>query len=305
MRYLGWGLLSVIQKYKQMKLQTRASLVLIVVTMIWGATFPLIHAVIHSMNPILFVFLRMLLASVAFLPFILRQVRRTDSTLLWGGWVLALLNTCTYICQTEGLQTITASRSAFVTGLYVVMVPLIAPLFGFGWAKKREFMALLLCLLGIYILTGANLTALTRGDFWTMACALLYALTILTLQCISMKTKENGLLSFYTVAFGVLAPIPFLPTQGWAILASWKVIGVLLFCALLATSLMTYLMTRYQKHVGVIKAPLIYALEPVFASIFSVLMAGEHMTWFIFMGGSLIVISLMLPSITAILVQRN
>ena len=76
-------------------LQLRATVVLIFVTVIWGLTFPLIHIAVSHIDPILFVFFRTLLASLAFLPFVLGRFRYTTRTLLLGGLAIAIFNILT------------------------------------------------------------------------------------------------------------------------------------------------------------------------------------------------------------------
>tara|TARA_R110000868_G_scaffold410505_4_gene698812 strand:+ start:43697 stop:44560 length:864 start_codon:yes stop_codon:yes gene_type:complete len=280
-----------------MKLENKAILILIFVTAMWGLTFPLIHNAMQDIGPFAFVFVRMVLATIGFLPFVFKRFRNTNSLLFWGGLLLAILNTVTYLFQSEGLETISASRSAFITGTNVILVPLLAPLFRFGRPKIYEVIAALFCMLGLYILTGESVSHISVGDIWTFGCALLYALTILTLQIISKRCKDNTLLGFYLTAFGMLVPAAFLYHSDFQHVFSPAVIIALLFCAFIATALVNYLMTHYQQHVSVTKVAVIYALEPVFATVFSVLIEHEHLNYQIYVGGGVIFFSILLPDL--------
>lgn len=279
-----------------MRLETKSTYLLILVTAIWGWTFVLVQQATHFISPQSFVFIRMLLAGLCFLPVVWKQLGKTVPLVFWGGLLLALINAATYIFQTEGLQSIPASRSAFITGFGVVLVPMLSPLFGLGIPKKIELIAAGFCLLGLYILTGANISHLGVGDFWSLACAFTYAVMVICLQIISRKTKDTLLLSFYMTIFGFIVPLMMFPKVSVHELLHWQVIVALLFCAVLATSVVTYLMTRYQQHVSVSKAAIIYALEPVFATLFAFAFFHQSVSGSTLIGGVIIVCSIMLPT---------
>ena len=252
-----------------MKPTTIAPFILLLVTMIWGLTFPLLHEVVNQVDPALFVFSRLAIASLVFLPFVIKRLKHASPWLLWGGFMLAVLDSATYIFQTQGLQTISSSRSAFITGTAVLLVPMLAPLFKLRKPKPIEIVAALLCACGLYILTGANFRGLGMGDLWTLGCALSYALMVLTLQVVTKRVTDNLLLTFYTLTFAIVMPLPFVHTYDWHTLASTSVILPLLYCAVLSSSLVVYLMIRYQRYVSVTRATLIYTMEPVFATTFA------------------------------------
>lgn len=280
-----------------MKLETKSTYILILVTAIWGMTFPLIENAVAFISPTSFVVIRMLLASLGFLPFIYSHLRHSTKLIFFGGLLLATLNSLTYIFQTAGLQTIPASRSAFITGFSVVLVPLMAPLFRLGFPKPIDMLSAIICLLGLYILTGGNLHHLQVGDWWSLACALTYALSVLTLQILAKHTAENLLFSFYITTFGIWIPLVFSPHISFSEINHWQVILAVIFCGLLATSFVTYLTTRYQKHIRVTRVAVIYALEPVFATIFAFLFFGQPVGIATLIGGLLIFSSIVLPGI--------
>jgi len=280
-----------------MRLETKSTYILVLVTAIWGGTFVLVQQATHFISPQSFIFIRMLLAGLCFLPIVWGSLRKTVPLIFWGGLLLALLNTTTYILQTEGLQTIPASRSAFITGFGVVLVPMLSPLFGLGFPKKMELIAAFFCLSGLYILTGASFSHLSSGDFWSLGCAFTYAVMVICLQIISKKTQDTLLLSFYMTGFGFIVPMMMFPQMNLHAILHWQVIMALLFCAVLATSLVSYLMARYQQHVSMSKAAIIYALEPVFATLFAFVFYQQGITLSTVIGGAIIICSITLPNI--------
>ncbi|MBX9705128.1 MAG: DMT family transporter [Gammaproteobacteria bacterium] len=292
-----------------MKKSTIANLMLVGVTAMWGLTFPLIHSALSDINPGLFVVLRLSVAALVIVPFVCFRLTKVNTVLLLGCLALALLNTGTYLFQTQGLLTVPASRSAFITGLSVVMVPLFMPFFRqFFPSTKPDLIAYIsvaVCLVGLYILTGANLRQLSIGDLWTFGCAVCYALYIIVMQIMSVRERDFALLCFYQIFFCVPFTLPFAHAMPAAQLLQWPVITAVVFCAVFATSLSIYLQSRYQRDTTATKTALIFALEPVFATIFAYFLNDSAITLSTLIGGILILLSIVLRDVwVAMAVQR-
>ncbi len=280
-----------------MKVETKSTILLICATAIWGWTFILVQQATKFVSPDSFVFMRMVLAAVFFIPLVVKRLKFTTSTILIAGILLASLNATTYILQTEGLQTISASRSAFITGFGVILVPLLSPLFGLGFPKKIEILSAFACFVGLYILTGANITHLSVGDLWSLGCASTYAVMVVCLQIFSKRIHDSLLLSFYMTFFGFIVPSLGLQHFHLESFFHWQVIYALVFCAILATALVTFLMAKYQKNITVAKAAVIYALEPVFATLFAVVFYQQGVKASTLTGGAIMLVSIILPNI--------
>lgn len=101
-------------------------LMLLVVTLVWGTTFPLLKSVAVDLNGVEISTIRFLFAAVCMIPFLLKAPRRA-----WAdGLVLGALALASYVTQAYGLQHISSNRSAFLTSLNVLMVPFLGLLFG-------------------------------------------------------------------------------------------------------------------------------------------------------------------------------
>lgn len=146
-------------------------------TFLWGTTFVVVKGAVGEMAPSLLVFLRFLLASLFFLPWAGRLPRG-----VWGpGMELAFWLLLGYASQAIGLMYTTASRSAFITALNVVLVPLILGLA--GRSLGGVWVAALLAFLGVGFLSyDPRQPPLNAGDFWTLLTALTYALYIVRLE---------------------------------------------------------------------------------------------------------------------------
>lgn len=279
-----------------MQLSTKANLYLLLIAAIWGTTFPLIRNAVAEINPSLFVFVRFVLAALIILPMIWRQLNKTTTTLLLNSFIFGLLNCVSYSAQTTGLQTVSSATSAFITAVYVVLVPFLAPIFKAGKLQAIDIVSSLVCLLGVYVLTGADME-LNKGVWWTLLSAVGFAFQIAYMQRLSVQIKNYRLLTFYQLLFTV--PPVFLFTRGadYHPLVQTDVVIGLVFCAVFATAVVYLVQTKYQKFTTASKAALIFALEPVFAAILGYLINGETITKNIAFGGLLILFSLVIPTL--------
>jgi drug/metabolite transporter (DMT)-like permease len=280
-----------------MKLSTKANLYLLLITVIWGATFPIIRNALVHVNPSLFVAVRFAIAALFMLPIIWKSLKNTSGTLLLQSFLFGLSNGVGYITQTIGLQTTSSSRAAFITGFSVVLVPFMAPFFRLGRIQPTDILYSLICLTGLYFLTGAQFALITRGDIWLFMCAIAFAIQISYMQKLSVKISDYRLLTFYQLLFTVPMAFAFSVNSNYQTLLYPSVIFALLFCAYVATMLVYLIQTKYQQFTTAPKAALIFALEPVFASIFGFIINHEPITMHTLLGGSLILLSLCIPSL--------
>lgn len=287
-----------------MKLSSKANLYLLVATFMWGVTFPLIRNALHEVDAFTFVFLRFALAALLLFPFISRFLKKTTPALLWGGLLIGFFNAVAYLSQTIGLITVSSARGAFITGASVIWVPLLAPLFGLTRPTRLDFICAGIGFLGLYILTGLSQFHLSSGDLWILLTSFSFALQILFLQRLNLAITHYPLFTFYQILFTLPYLLPGLGHPSFsAALQPAALIGIL-FCAIFATSLAYYLQNKYQKHSSAPKAVLIYALEPVFASLLGLILNGEPLSKEIFYGGSILLLSLFLPSLLSLFKQR-
>jgi drug/metabolite transporter (DMT)-like permease len=276
---------------------TKANCYLFFISALWGATFPLVHNAVAHINPNLFVGARFLLGALLLIPLVKFSLKATNKQLLLHSILLGTISSGAYLTQTIGLQTIASGRAAFITGSSVVLVPLLTPLFKLGKLSLLDILYSIICLAGLYILTGTNLHGLSTGDLWVLTCAILFAISISYLQYVAIKFKNHQALAFYMILFTAPLPLAFsFGTDFKTLFNSSTLIG-LLFCAIAATSVALYLQTKYQPYTTAAKAALIYSLEPVFACVFAFFINHEDITPAMVIGGSIILLSLMLPAL--------
>lgn len=278
-----------------MRQTTIASLALFAVVTLWGATFPIIHNALAGISPQALVLCRLTGSTLLFLPLLLWKKQRLSLRLLKYGLIFGSLEAGCYLAQTQGLKTISSSESAFITSLSVVIVPFLAPIFKLNSPRLIDVAASLLCLLGIFVLTGATtqMGHLQSGIYWTMLCALCYALSVVYLSKITQKHPENHALVFCLLLGGI--PMPLLINAAQPGLVHWNITTwiAIIFCSI--TTITTYILqSRYQKQIPVSRAAIIYAFEPIFATIFAYFANHTSIHWQTWVGGSVIVCGFLL-----------
>jgi drug/metabolite transporter (DMT)-like permease len=272
----------------------RADGALVIVALAWGLTFPLIELSVRDTDPVWFVSIRMLIASIILLPFVYKKLSKVSRRVWLGAVILGFTNGATYLCQTIGLQTTTSAMSGFITGTNVIMVPLLLPFFRLGLPRRIDLAGCFLCLIGLYVLNGASWHHIGIGELWTLGAAAFYAFSIVLLQRVSSDTEQVLELAFLQIAF----VIP------WMVLAalimhhplhlnatSWLSVVI---TAVLSTSLALVLQTKFQRETTPTHAVIIFSLEPIFAALLGWLIVGEPITLNIAEGGGLILLSLLM-----------
>ncbi len=274
----------------------RAIIILFIVTALWGLTFPLIKNAVANIAPLEFVTIRFLLAAIVLLPFIIKEIKQNNYSLLIAGICLGVLNSAVYATQTIGLQTISSAQAAFIVGMNVIFIPFLAAFFKVGAIKIIDVITAIICVIGLFIFTNFAIR-FHIGSLWCLFSAISIAASIVYLQFITTKKTISSfkLLAFYQILF--TAPIPAVFSANFSSLNYFINIHVLiaiLFCAIFATSIALLLQTKYQRYVDTTKVALIYSLEPVFAALFAFIINKELITLNMLLGGIIMLLGLVL-----------
>ncbi len=274
--------------------KTTAIISLFLVSVVWGATFPVVKNSLDFITPLGFITLRFLLAFVLLALFFLRSMKR-DRNLIIPGFVLGLFLFLGYFFQTMGLKYTTASHSGFITGLYVVFTPIFAVLIIREKISLKVIIAVLLSLTGLYLLSNIE-GGINFGDFLTLLCAISYAIQVVLVAKYSRMYDPTSL----TVV--ELAFVFLLSAGGWA----WEgfyyeINGIMLFgvifTGIFATALAILAQTHAQRVIPSSHAAVIYTTEPVFAGIFSYILLGETMGLRGIVGAALILLGMLLVAL--------
>lgn len=283
------------------KLQLRAELLLILCSLIWGATFLIVKNGIQDASPLLFIAIRFGLASLVFAPLGLRSMLQLTRPAMGRGIVLGLLLFGGFAFQTMGLRYTTASKSGFITGLLVAFTPLFQLLLERRNPRWGNLAGVALVVFGLYFLTSPNGGGFNQGDFLTLICAVIFAVYIVCLDIFSKEcnvTQLTFLQMLITVGLSLL--FSFSLEQRYL---QWtpRLLLALGYLSVLATVVTLYLQTRFQKFTTPTRAAIIFSLEPVFSAIIAYYFGGERIGWMGLAGGGLIVMGLLVSELSDVL----
>jgi drug/metabolite transporter (DMT)-like permease len=273
-----------------------ADIGLVYAAAVWGSTFVLVKRTLADVHPLMLVAWRFL--SAAALLKLLLSLRLRPCRLSSGrGTLLGIVLWLIYVPQTLGLQFISASNSAFITGLFIVFVPFFGKVFFNINPRRKELLAVLIGVAGLFVLTG-GLRGLNAGDGLTLLGSICYALHVL-LTDRYMKAGEDpyelcvqqflfvGLLS---VLFGLCFGLPLA-------VRSRSAAGAIVFLAVFPTASAFVVQNLAQQHTAPVRAALLFTLEPVFAALFAWTVGGEPFTFHSAAGGALIVAAMMVSAV--------
>jgi drug/metabolite transporter (DMT)-like permease len=248
------------------------------VTIIWGTTFVVVKSALADVSTFVFLALRFVVAALALILVYRRSVRRAalGPGILAGG----LLFTA-YVFQTLGLERTTPSKSAFLTGLAIPMVPLASSLVYRIKPRLVEVAGILIATLGMMLMTlGASPSlqvAMSRGDLLSFLCAVTFALHIVVIGHYSPMIGFESLAVIQIAVAAVSALALFRLAEPIRFHFTLAVAGAVLLTGLLATALAFTTQAWAQKYTSATRAALIFALEPVVAWLTSWALTGETM----------------------------
>ena len=264
--------------------------VLLLAAFVWGTTFSLVKASLDYVNPFMFMTMRFTLALVIMTAVVAPQLGALTRRELVGGVLTGVSLFLGFTFQTWGLVYTTASKSAFITGLNVMLVPFLLWGLGHQRIRGRRWAAAGLAAMGLFLLTNPLSGAgINRGDYLTLACALAFAghIILLGIYAPTIHTMRYFWVQLLTVV--VMAGLATLIVAGWEVTpaaALWWGLGI---TGLLGTALAFLGMTWAQRRTSPTRTALILTSEPVFGALFAVAIAGEFLGPIAWLGGALIV----------------
>ena len=265
-------------------------------TLVWGATFVVVKDALKYATPFAFLAIRFSLAAAAlFLIFLGRWREPNRARGFRAGLFAGVFLFAGYALQTVGLRLTTPSKSAFITGLTVVMVPLIGSAVYRSRPRLVELAGVAVACVGMGLLTleGAS-WRIGRGDLLTLGCAAAFAAHILVLGHYSLRVSFEALSLTQIAAVAALS----LGMLGWmekpTVIWTPALAGAILVTGLLATAVAFTVQSWAQRRTSPTRTGLIFSLEPVFAWATSFLLTGEVLSARAALGAGLILAGILL-----------
>lgn len=276
---------------------SKAELVLVFITMLWGGTFLIVHNVMTVSGPMFFVGLRFAAAALFVGLVSARSLAGLTATELKAGVLIGVSIMLGYGLQTMGLQTISSSQSAFITALYVPFVPLLQWLVLGRRPGLMPSLGIGLAFAGLMLLAGPEGGALhfSEGELVTLVSAVAIAGEIILISRYAGKVDVRRVTVVQLATASALSFLMIVPTQeqlpdfSWLLLASAVGLGAM-------SAVIQVAMNWAQKSVSPTRATLIYAGEPVWAGIIGRI-AGERLPGVALIGGVLIVLAVVVSEL--------
>jgi drug/metabolite transporter (DMT)-like permease len=273
----------------------KAELILFAITFSWGLSFPLIKISLNFISPFFFLFIRFFITVLLFCFLFRKKIILTDYSKWKKGVILGIFLFSGFAFQTIGLKYTTASKSAFITGTAIVLIPFAQYFLLRSRPKAENITGGLIVLTGLYILSEAYITIPNPGDLLTLLGAVSFAVHIVLLN--KYTTESN----FNYLAFGqflTMSVLSFIFMIIFEIIISDELIFIfneilavtIVYSSVIATLISIVLITKYQQETTPLRAGIIYSMESVFAVFFAFIIIGEILN-FNQMIGALIMIS--------------
>jgi drug/metabolite transporter (DMT)-like permease len=269
-----------------------AVLLLVAATVVWGATFPVVKGALADAGPLTFMALRFSLAALLLLPG-LRSVP-TSQALVWSG-ACGLALATGYAFQTWGLLTATPARSAFITALSAVLVPVLEPVVGLARFSRRALAGALVALGGLAVLLRPGTTGASVGDVLTLGCAFAFAAHAMLLNR-AVRDERPELVNAVQVAVVAVLAAPAAGIERWRFVATPRLGVAVAVTAVFATVGAFWAMSSAQRTLTAAETAVILALEPVAAAVVSLLVGEDTLTLPLVAGGCLVVAGVILAT---------
>jgi drug/metabolite transporter (DMT)-like permease len=268
---------------------------LLFTTVIWGGTFAIIKTALGSISPMMFISFRFSLATIIFVPFVLGRLKKLNSQSIREGIILGLLYFGGFAAQTIGLNYTTATKSAFITGTFVIFTPIFQILIEKKMPTRGNIIGIILVAGGLIFLSskGTNFPSIFKelgsnfnlGDYLTLLCAVFYSIYIVYLDIVSKKIDYLPLvfMQIAVTALGGIAGVIIFQGTGIELIRlilNKDVIFAVFYTSLFATIITTTLQTKFQKYTTPAKAGIIFSFEPIFASIVAYFLLSEKISNF-------------------------
>jgi drug/metabolite transporter (DMT)-like permease len=263
-----------------------AELALVSIAAVWGLTFVMVQDAIEKLPTLAFLGWRFTAAALVVAVICRRSLRDLPAAGWRAGALMGVFLTLGYILQTFGLEHTTASNAGFITGLFVVLTPVLGAVFlrdhigGLAWAAAGVSAA------GLYLLSGGG--SPNSGDVLVLGCALAFAAHILATargvrdhDAGALLAVQLGVCGFASIALAAVAGDLEAPSDG----SVWVALAVTAF---IASALGYFVQSYAQRYTTPARTALILASEPAFAGLSGYVFADERLSLMAWVGATLI-----------------
>jgi len=265
---------------------------LLTVSAAWGLSFIVMKDAIQRQSVNNFLFTRFALAVIVMILIRPQTIKLFNKDLLQRGGLAGIFLGLGYIAQTLGLERTGAAITGFITGLYVVLTPLIASIVLKEKITKFTWLCIAVATFGLGLLSIRGFSV-GIGEMFVLASAVLFAAHIIALSKWSSGRDVYAMTVIQLTMCAILAGLAS-EVEGYSLPPDRGVWRVVIFTAVFATAVAFIVQTWSQAHMSATKVAVILTMEVVFAALFAILLGGERLTLQTAIGGILVVVAMYL-----------
>jgi len=271
-----------------------ADISLLFIALIWGSTFIIVKQSIENTPVFSFLFMRFALAGMLLILINAPKLKAMDKRVLSDGLMLSIALFLAYAFQTFALTVTSASITAFITGLFVVFVPILSSVFLRKLPRQEAIVGVIFATIGLAFITLQGKFLLSFGEFLALVCAFFVAIHIILTDKLSRR-NDFGLLTLVQVSMVAIFSLIFalfLDPRVIPVQFNNQLIFSLIINGIFATAIAFVIQTGMQKHTTPTKAAIIFIMEPVSSTFFSYWLGGELLTAKQYVGTSFILLAM-------------
>jgi len=256
----------------------KADLSLLLVTAIWGSSFTLMKNVLDHIPTFAYLSLRFIIASIILIAVFYKNLKYINKKAIICGCIIGFMLFGGMALQVSGLYFTSASNSAFITGLSVIMVPIFSAVILKKRPDRSSVIGVIMAFTGLFFLSGGLDFSFNIGDFLTLLCAVCFALQVIFIDRYN-KEQDPILLSLIQIGFAAL-----LNTFVWLFIDyepvafDTNIVLTLFVTGVLGTAFAYLVQTVAQKHTNPTHTALILTAEPVFGALFAMIIPNSDGT---------------------------
>lgn len=291
--------------------RTKADLLLLLVALIWGAAFVAQKDSLASIGPLTFVAVRFLMSLIIVLPLAIRECRKTrpKKKIIDNKGELFLM--CATFCggiilQQIGIGKTTVTNAGFLTGLYVIFVPIICTFFYKQKLSRWNYIAAFTSVAGVWLLSGARLDGFSSGDILVFACSIVFSVQVVLISRVAVRLKTPFIISILQYATLTLVAGLGMVFFEHPTLAGLRAAALpIIFAGAISGGFAYTLQVVAQQYTTAADSAIIISGESVFAAIAGAIMLGERLGATQYVGCTLIAAAIVLTEVAPLVLKRK
>lgn len=276
--------------------ELKADISLVAVTVFWGLSFPIMSVALKTIPPYSYIAIRYTIGAIILGTFFRKKLKSISIKDFKIAGIIGVTLLIGIILQVVGLTYTTSSKSAFITGLNVVFVPIMLAVIYKKLPDYRTIIGIILSIIGLYILSAKGSSGINFGDFLTLLCSIVFAAQIILVDKYAKEVDSGLLTTLELFIVGILSFIPAIGIERLHFEVTKTVVMALVITIIFSTVIAMWVQNEMQPYTNPTHAAIIYLGEPVFGAIFSIFI-GDKLTGNSLIGSFLIFLGMIVINV--------